>query len=558
MNELGTIETDLPDGWEWVIFRDIAQINPRDPEIRNLPDDFMVTFLPMASIDSEKGIVARYEERPLSQVRKGFTSFSDGDVLFAKITPSMENGKAAIAYNLVNGRGFGSTEFHVMSPRDGILSKWLFYFIRQEKFRNDGKANFAGTAGQLRVPADFIRNYPIPLAPLSEQHRIISRIDEIFSRLDAGFEALQRAKAQLQRYRQSVLKAAVEGKLTEEWRKAHPEVEPAEKLLELKNRSKRKMEKPELKISILPEVPNEWQWVNLKDIGIISGGLTKNPNRSNFPLKMPYLRVANVYAGELRLDDVKDIGIEEKELDKVLLKEGDLLVVEGNGSQDQIGRVALWDGSISPCVHQNHIIKARFNSPRIGRFILYWLLSINGRKQISKVASSTSGLYTLSISKIASLMVPLPSLLEQEKIVNEIEYRLSITEAEEKILDLNILNGDRLRQSILKHAFEGKLVPQDPNDEPAKTLLDRIAESMKERDLPKKAKSGKIKPKVDNQMREISLYELLCDSKKSLTPNELLISSNLELEEFYFRLKQEIEKGRIIEDKTNNVLIARE
>jgi type I restriction enzyme S subunit len=155
-------------------------------------------------------------------------------------------------------------------------------------------------------------------------------------------------------------------------------------------------------------------------------------------------------------------------------------------------------------------------------------------------------------------MVPLPSLLEQEKIVNEIEYRLSITEAEEKILDLNILNGDRLRQSILKHAFEGKLVPQDPNDEPAKTLLDRIAESMKERDLPKKAKSGKIKPKVDNQMREISLYELLCDSKKSLTPNELLISSNLELEEFYIRLKQEIEKGRIIEDKTNNVLIARE
>lgn len=98
MKELGIIKTNLPGGWEWTKFEEIAQINPRDSEIRNLPDEFMVTFLPMASIDAEKGIVARYEERTLSQVRKGFTAFSEGDVLFAKITPSMENGKAAIAY----------------------------------------------------------------------------------------------------------------------------------------------------------------------------------------------------------------------------------------------------------------------------------------------------------------------------------------------------------------------------------------------------------------------------------------------------------------------------
>ena len=197
MKESGTIETDLPNGWEWTRFGDIAQINPRDPEIRNLPDDFMVTFLPMASVDAEKGVVTRHEERHLSQVRKGFTPFSDGDVLFAKITPSMENGKAAIAYNLVNGRGFGSTEFHVISPRDGMLPEWLFYFIRQEKFRNEAKANFAGTAGQLRVPADFIRSYPIPVPPLPEQHRIVARIEELFSRLDAGEQALRRARAQL-------------------------------------------------------------------------------------------------------------------------------------------------------------------------------------------------------------------------------------------------------------------------------------------------------------------------------------------------------------------------
>ncbi len=173
---------------------------------------------------------------------------------------------------------------------------------------------------------------------------------------------------------------------------------------------------------------------------------------------MSYLRVANVYANELKLDNVEMIGIQESELERVLLEKGDLLVVEGNGSVDQIGRVALWNDSISPCVHQNHIIKVRFAEKNIADFVLYWLLSPNGRKEIQRVASSTSGLYTLSLSKVSALPVPLPPLAEQQRIVAEVERRLSVIATLEQTLTANLARADRLRQSILHRAFSGRLV----------------------------------------------------------------------------------------------------
>jgi len=158
----------------------------------------------------------------------------------------------------------------------------------------------------------------------------------------------------------------------------------------------------------LPELPEGWVWTLIEQIGDILGGLTKNSKRKLYPLQIPYLRVANVYADELRLDEIKQIGVEESELNRVLLEKNDLLVVEGNGSIDQIGRVAIWNGSIAPCVHQNHLIKVRLLLPQMAKYVLNWLLSVGGRENITKVASSTSGLYTLSLSKVSSLPVPLP------------------------------------------------------------------------------------------------------------------------------------------------------
>lgn len=236
-------------------------------------------------------------------------------------------------------------------------------------------------------------------------------------------------------------------------------------------------------------IPTAWEWSRLGDVGDVSGGLTKNSKRDSLPDKYPYLRVANVYANELRLDDVAEIGIKQSELDRVLLQPGDLLVVEGNGSLEHIGRVAVWNGAINPCLHQNHLIKVRLPEQIRSTFALYWLLSANGRDDIVRVASSTSGLHTLSLSKVAVLRVPVAPLDEQARIVEAIESYFTRLDDAVATLERVECNLKRYRASVLKSAVEGRLVPteaelarQEGRDhEPADVLLQRILEERRRR-----------------------------------------------------------------------------
>jgi type I restriction enzyme S subunit len=259
----------------------------------------------------------------------------------------------------------------------------------------------------------------------------------------------------LKRFRQSVLAAATSGRLTEDWRNG----------------------------SALWEVD-----VRLSSVGLVSGGLTKNSKRDSYALNRPYLRVANVHANELRLDDVSTIGLSEQEFEKTRLRSGDLLIVEGNGSLDQIGRVALWGNEIEDCSHQNHLIRWRAGSRILPKYALFFLLSPAGREQIVKVASSTTGLHTLSVSKIGALTFSLPGLAEQTEIVRRVETLFAFADRLEARLKTAQTAADRLTPALLAKAFRGELVPQDPNDEPAAELLQRLAAS---RDAAPKAKRGR-------------------------------------------------------------------
>ena len=154
----------------------------------------------------------------------------------------------------------------------------------------------------------------------------------------------------------------------------------------------------------------------LSELATITGGLTKNSKRNTFNLKMPYLRVANVFFNRLDLNEILEIGVREDEIGKTLLEAGDLLFVEGNGSIEQIGRVAIWDGSINQILHQNHLIKARFHKKTIlPEFALFYFMSQEGRQQIISKSVSTSGLNTLSVNKISSLILPMPPIELQER-----------------------------------------------------------------------------------------------------------------------------------------------
>lgn len=151
---------------------ELCTVNPRARKT-GCPDDTAVSFVPMAAVDGFAGEITVRQERPFAEVAKGYTSFEDGDVLFAKITPCMENGKVALARNLTNGIGRGSTEFYVLRPGKRVLGEYIYHFVRQPGFREEAKRNFTGTAGQQRVPKRFMQNASIPLPPLYEQRRIV-------------------------------------------------------------------------------------------------------------------------------------------------------------------------------------------------------------------------------------------------------------------------------------------------------------------------------------------------------------------------------------------------
>lgn len=281
------------------------------------------------------------------------------------------------------------------------------------------------------------------------------------------------------------------------------------------------------------------------------------------------MRVANVYANKLELDNVTKIGLTKIEFEKTRLLKNDLLIVEGNGSLDQIGRAAIWNNELSNCVHQNHIIRWRASERVLPKFGLFWLLSPEGRSFMVSIASSTSGLYNLSISKVSSIPIKLPSLEEQAEIVRRIESLFAYAEHLEARYKSATRQVEQLTQSLLAKAFRGELVTQDPNDEPAEELLQRIIEMRKLEDAKKKTepRKKKVKKMSINKNRK-PLYETLMASRGArLTPDQLFSASGYEasfregnnnqevLDVFYEELRSEIQKGRIKEERPSKKAI---
>ncbi|TKB70654.1 MAG: restriction endonuclease subunit S [Nitrospira sp.] len=177
--------------WPTKLLGEVCTVNPKLAASDAPHSDTEVTFVPMAAVDEVSGSIVRPENRRFKEVAKGYTPFGENDVLFAKITPCMQNGKAAVANNLCNGFGFGSTEFHVLRSTGSVLPRWVFAFIRQPAFRSAAEASFTGSAGQQRVPADFLKTFPIPVPPLPEQERLVRLLDEA--------DELQKLRAQATR-----------------------------------------------------------------------------------------------------------------------------------------------------------------------------------------------------------------------------------------------------------------------------------------------------------------------------------------------------------------------
>jgi type I restriction enzyme S subunit len=167
----------------------------------------------MSAVDGTTGTITNLQVRPFANARNGYRYFQEGDVLFAKITPCMENGKAAIVRGLIDGVGFGSTEFHVLRPRQGVLAEWIWFFVRRERFRADAKAAFRGGVGQQRVPQEFLETYLLPIPPLSEQRCIVAHLEAVQEKVRALKAVQEETDEELKRLEQSILDKAFRGEL---------------------------------------------------------------------------------------------------------------------------------------------------------------------------------------------------------------------------------------------------------------------------------------------------------------------------------------------------------
>ena len=444
---------ELPVGWEWTSLATIGVINPRN----DAPDETLASFVQMSSIPVEFSAAHVSEPRPWKDIKTGFTQFAEGDVGVAKITPCFENGKSTVFQNLSNCIGAGTTELHIVRPLGGIERHYVLLFLKTPAFLKEGEAVMTGSAGQKRLPRSYFECKPFPLPPLTEQSRIVTRVESLMRLCDA-----LEAKGQLEAAQHAQLVSTLLGTLTvsitpeelaENWQRVaqhfdllldrpeaidaleqtllqlavrgllvpqDPTDEPASALLQkIRAEKDRLIAAGQIKRDkLLPpitdgekpfELPVGWEWVRLGDIGYTNIGLTYSPNNVS-DTGTPVLRSNNVQLGKLDLSDLKRVNMNVK--DSVLVAEGDLLICARNGSKALVGKTALISGLSEPMAFGAFM--AIFRS-EVNGYVLHFINSPLFRRMISAVNTTT--INQLTQENLRGAVFPLPPLAEQSRIV---------------------------------------------------------------------------------------------------------------------------------------------
>lgn len=444
----------LPKGWVEATFPTVALLNPKS----SLDDDTEVAFVPMPYVPTNFSDTLRFEKKLWRDVKRGFTHFRNDDVIFAKITPCFENGKAAIVTGLPNAHGAGSTELYVLRPVI-VPSALLFYWVKTAAFLKTAEAHMTGSVGQKRVPKTFVESHPFPLPPLNEQKRIVAKLDAIMPRIDSVKERLEKIPAILKRFRQSVLTAAVTGKLTEKWRGEHPETESAEG------------------ICSRFDIPSTWKRVKLGEL------IERIQAGKNFTC--PSIPVSSETVGLVKISAVTWDKFNPKEtktvLDKKLINEdlfiqkGDFLISRAN-TIELVGASVIVDEMVYRIMLSDKVWRVEFNNV-LKHYVHFFLKSRIGREEIeNRATGNQASMRNISQKAFSDIDFPLPPLEEQKEIVRQVNKLFALADKVEEHYQKARARVDALAQSVLAKAFRGELVPQNPDDEPAEKLLQRIRE----------------------------------------------------------------------------------
>ncbi|MFO0916663.1 MAG: restriction endonuclease subunit S [Pirellulales bacterium] len=554
-----TADDTLPPGWA------TAQVSELVDLVNGYafkPTDWKDSGLPIIRIQNLNDPDAPFNRCPDKLPAKYLVK--PGDLLFA--------------WSGTPGTSFGA---HIWRGQDAWLNQHIFKVLFDPEHLESRFLRLAinhnlesyiqqahGGAGLAHITKKKFDASILLIAPFNEQRRIVEKIDELFSDLDAGVAALNKAKANLKRYREGVLKAAVDGSLTAEWRETTAVTETGSQLLEKilaerrrrwevdqlakfeaaektppKNWQEKYVEPELLDTSDLPELPEGWCWSTLESIADLTGGITKDQKRAREGTQeVPYLRVANVQRGYLDLKEIKTIHAPHEVLADLALIRGDILFTEG-GDRDKLGRGWVWQEELPECIHQNHIFRARLIDSVVEPKFISHHGNTFGRDWFTTAGKQTTNLASINLGILRRFPVPLPPAEEQRQIIAEVDHQLSIVDAALTQVEQDLTRANQLRQSILRRAFEGKLVRQDPSDEPASVLLERIrqeraakAEAEKGQKTGGKRKGAKNMTSEDRRL----LLDVLKEHPKGLTPEALLREAGYaisEVDEFYSELR---------------------
>jgi type I restriction enzyme, S subunit len=426
---------ELPVGWAMATVGELTNVGPKN----ECADETEVGFVPLQRLGVTYLSRHTHEPRVWKEVKKGYTQFQNGDVLLARITPSFENGKAGIARDLPNGLGAGSTEYIVFRPfADALDPRYLLAHFKTRSFLTSGEMVMTGAVGQQRVPKAFVLESQLPLAPLNEQRRIAAKLDTTLAAVDACRQRLDGVAVILKRFRQAALAAATSGELTREWREERGQV-------------------------------FEWLDVQLGEHAeSMNYGTSAKSQREG---EVPVLRMGNLQGGELDWTELvytSDLA----EIAKYLLDDGDVLFNRTN-SPELVGKTAIYRGE-RPAIYAGYLIRVRCRPSLDPEFLNLSLNSPAARDYCWRVKSDGVSQSNINAKKLAAYPILLPSVEEQEEIVRRAKELFCLADQLEARFTATRRIVDRLTPALLAKAFRGELVSQDPSDEPASVLLERI------------------------------------------------------------------------------------
>ena len=424
----------LPDSWAWVRLKDLYKINPRIIA----DNDTEAAFIPMERISGGFDRSFTFEIQKWEKASKNHTKFEDGDIAFAKITPCFENRKSFIAQDLPNGIGGGTTELIILRQKE-MLPQYTYYLVLDQRFISTGTASYKGVVGQQRVQSDVIKNYLVPVAPYSEQKRIVKKIEQVFSILDTIDELQAQYADNLTALKSKLIDAAIQGKLTEQL----PEDGTAEELIDRIKIEKealissRKIPKekalPKINSGDIPfDIPDNWNWVRVQDVAtyitdyVANGSFatlkanTKTYKEKNYALFVRTMDLSADFKDECSYIDKKSYDF----LKKSRLFGGELILPNIGAS---IGKAFIMPNLGMPMSLAPNSIMLKFTEPIINSYFSFIIKSSYGYKLLNKTQGGSA---TAKFSKtdLRSLIVPIPPLSEIKRIVQKLEEILPLCE----------------------------------------------------------------------------------------------------------------------------------